>query len=96
MSNGGLVLNPPMTLSFMRMLDMFLSRLRVFNRYHTGPFNTTVKEILNVTNPSGLKVAFKVKTTSPKLYCVRPNAGILEPHETKEIQGSVLFYFWSP
>ena len=80
----------------MRMLDMFLSRLRVFNRYHTGPFNTTVKEILNVTNPSGLKVAFKVKTTSPKLYCVRPNAGILEPHETKEIQGSVLFYFWSP
>lgn len=27
-------------------------------------------------------VAFKVKTTSPKKYCVRPNAGIIKPYAT--------------
>lgn len=27
-------------------------------------------------NPTGTKLAFKVKTTSPKKYCVKPNTGI--------------------
>lgn len=31
-------------------------------------------------------VAFKVKTTSPKSYCVRPNIGILEPKSTCEFR----------
>lgn len=30
-------------------------------------------------NPTGAKQAFKVKTTSPKKYCVKPNTGIVEP-----------------
>lgn len=30
-------------------------------------------------NPTGTKLAFKVKTTSPKKYCVKPNTGIVEP-----------------
>ena len=30
-------------------------------------------------NPTGEKQAFKVKTTSPKKYCVKPNTGIVEP-----------------
>ncbi|GMY21208.1 vesicle-associated protein 1-2-like [Fagus crenata] len=29
-------------------------------------------------------VAFKVKTTSPKKYCVRPNVGIISPNTTSE------------
>lgn len=32
------------------------------------------------------QVAFKVKTTSPKKYCVRPSSGILEPGASKDIQ----------
>jgi hypothetical protein len=31
-------------------------------------------------------VAFKVKTTSPKKYCVRPSSGILEVGSSKDIQ----------
>lgn len=30
---------------------------------------------------------FKVKTTAPKQYCVRPNAGRIEPKSQVEVQG---------
>ncbi|KAM7512120.1 hypothetical protein LguiB_010995 [Lonicera macranthoides] len=39
-------------------------------------------QLRNKTNDS---VAFKVKTTNPKKYCVRPNTGIVSPHSTSEI-----------
>lgn len=44
-----------------------------------GPFNEVVTADLKLTNPSDRKVCFKVKTTAPKRYCVRPNSGVLEP-----------------
>ena len=34
---------------------------------------------MTLKNPTGDKMAFKVKTTSPKKYCVKPNTGIIEP-----------------
>ncbi|XVF56958.1 hypothetical protein PTKIN_Ptkin06aG0162900 [Pterospermum kingtungense] len=34
---------------------------------------------LTLTNNTDQYVAFKVKTTSPKKYCVRPNVGIIQP-----------------
>ncbi|XAR52522.1 hypothetical protein NMG60_11020649 [Bertholletia excelsa] len=34
---------------------------------------------IRLVNKSSKHVAFKVKTTSPKKYCVRPNTGIIEP-----------------
>ncbi|KAJ8510801.1 hypothetical protein OPV22_001235 [Ensete ventricosum] len=37
---------------------------------------------LQLTNRSDDHVAFKVKTTSPKKYCVRPSAGIILPRST--------------
>ncbi|KAK9933674.1 hypothetical protein M0R45_020856 [Rubus argutus] len=37
---------------------------------------------IQLGNRSDQYVAFKVKTTSPKKYCVRPNAGIIKPKET--------------
>ncbi|KAK6118960.1 hypothetical protein DH2020_047298 [Rehmannia glutinosa] len=37
---------------------------------------------LKVTNNTEHHVAFKVKTTSPKKYFVRPNAGIMHPWDT--------------
>ncbi|KAE8715230.1 Vesicle-associated protein 1-3 [Hibiscus syriacus] len=34
---------------------------------------------MQLTNKTGKYVAFKVKTTNPKKYCVRPNSGIVFP-----------------
>jgi len=45
-----------------------------------GPFKEVVTSYLKLVNPSEKKVAFKVKTTAPKRYCVRPNSGLLEPN----------------
>ncbi|KAJ3557818.1 hypothetical protein NM688_g1270 [Phlebia brevispora] len=50
------------------------------------PLTTHVKRTLAITNPNAQPVAFKVKTTAPKLYCVRPNSGRVEPGETAEVQ----------
>lgn len=44
-----------------------------------GPFTDVVTSSLKLTNPEERKVLFKVKTTAPKRYCVRPNSGIIEP-----------------
>ncbi|XP_060556549.1 vesicle-associated membrane protein/synaptobrevin-binding protein-like isoform X2 [Ruditapes philippinarum] len=43
-----------------------------------GPFNEVVTADLKLTNPSDKRVCFKVKTTAPKRYCVRPNSGVIE------------------
>ncbi|XP_019189007.1 PREDICTED: vesicle-associated protein 1-2 [Ipomoea nil] len=40
---------------------------------------------LQLTNKSDNYVAFKVKTTNPKKYCVRPNTGIVVPHSTCDV-----------
>ncbi|KZV42484.1 vesicle-associated protein 2-2-like [Dorcoceras hygrometricum] len=37
---------------------------------------------IHLTNVTEQYVAFKVKTTSPKKYCVRPNVGIIKPKST--------------
>ncbi|XP_041375649.1 vesicle-associated membrane protein/synaptobrevin-binding protein-like [Gigantopelta aegis] len=44
-----------------------------------GPFKEVVTAELKLSNPSEKRVCFKVKTTAPKRYCVRPNSGIIEP-----------------
>jgi hypothetical protein len=43
------------------------------------PFTVEVSQTLTIKNPNSSPVAFKVKTTAPKQYCVRPNAGRIEP-----------------
>ncbi|XP_064965636.1 vesicle-associated protein 1-1-like isoform X2 [Musa acuminata AAA Group] len=40
---------------------------------------------IQLTNKSDDYVGFKVKTTSPKKYCVRPNAGIVQPRSTCDV-----------
>ncbi|WVZ67508.1 hypothetical protein U9M48_016572 [Paspalum notatum var. saurae] len=39
---------------------------------------------VHLVNKSNEYVAFKVKTTSPKRYCVRPNTGVILPRKTCE------------
>ncbi|KTF87733.1 hypothetical protein cypCar_00047027, partial [Cyprinus carpio] len=43
------------------------------------PFTDVVTANLKLKNPSERKVCFKVKTTAPRRYCVRPNSGIIDP-----------------
>lgn len=50
-----------------------------------GPFNVPVTSYMKLTNPSEKRVMFKIKTTAPKKYCVRPNSGFLEPNCNTEI-----------
>uniref|UniRef100_A0A6G1SG24 Vesicle-associated membrane protein-associated protein A n=1 Tax=Aceria tosichella TaxID=561515 RepID=A0A6G1SG24_9ACAR len=45
-----------------------------------GPFDRVVTSYLELKNPSGERVCFKVKTTAPRRYCVRPNNGTIEPN----------------
>ncbi|MBA0558807.1 hypothetical protein Goarm_015154 [Gossypium armourianum] len=40
---------------------------------------------LQLSNKTDNHVAFKVKTTNPKKYCVRPNTGIVLPRSTCEV-----------
>ncbi|KAJ4396434.1 phosphatidylinositol-binding protein scs2 [Gnomoniopsis smithogilvyi] len=52
------------------------------------PFTVEVAQILKLRNTNKQPVAFKVKTTAPKQYCVRPNSGRIEPGH--EVEVSVL------
>lgn len=36
-------------------------------------------------NPTDQSILFKIKTTAPKRYCVRPNSGLLEPNQHLEV-----------
>ncbi|GMK54234.1 hypothetical protein CspeluHIS016_0108200 [Cutaneotrichosporon spelunceum] len=50
------------------------------------PLTQIVKRSLLIHNPNPQPVAFKVKTTAPKQYCVRPNQGRVDPGESIEVQ----------
>ena len=52
---------------------------------------------MTLTNPSERKVCFKIKTTAPKRYCVKPNSGVIDPSDTVQIAGmskSILELQW--
>ncbi|XP_024135903.1 VAMP (vesicle-associated membrane protein)-associated protein A, like [Oryzias melastigma] len=50
-----------------------------------GPFTDVVTTNLKLKNPSDRRVCFKVKTTAPRRYCVRPNSGVIDPGATVNI-----------
>lgn len=51
----------------------------------TGPFEDVVPSKLELSNTSERPVSFKVKTTAPRRYCVRPNAGVVKPYDKVEV-----------
>lgn len=53
-----------------------------------GPFNTVSTTALKLSNSGNERLAYKIKTTAPKRYCVKPNSGFLEAHATTSIQGN--------
>lgn len=54
-----------------------------------GPFTVPITSYMKITNPTETKVAYKIKTTAPKKYCVRPNGGVLDPEQSVEIAVSL-------
>jgi hypothetical protein len=54
--------------------------------FRKSPNNSTAHELLKLTNKSTGYVAFKVKTTAPKSYWVRPSTGVLKAGATAEVQ----------
>jgi len=50
-----------------------------------GPFTDVVTATLKLSNPTEKKICFKVKTTAPKRYCVRPNSGVVDPQGFVEV-----------
>lgn len=55
----------------------------------TGPLTRIVKQSIKIQNTNSTPVAFKVKTTAPKLYCVRPNSDIIPPGKTADVQSKL-------
>uniref|UniRef100_A0A7E4UME2 Major sperm protein n=2 Tax=Panagrellus redivivus TaxID=6233 RepID=A0A7E4UME2_PANRE len=51
----------------------------------TGPFTEVVTSKIRLENPTDKVVYFKVKTTAPKHYCVRPNSGLIKPSGSADI-----------
>ncbi|XP_014370065.1 vesicle-associated membrane protein-associated protein A isoform X4 [Papilio machaon] len=51
----------------------------------SGLFEQGYTTHMRLTNPSSDTVLFKIKTTAPKKYCVRPNSGVLEPNSKVDI-----------
>uniref|UniRef100_A0A0K8TP53 Putative vesicle-associated membrane protein-associated protein n=1 Tax=Tabanus bromius TaxID=304241 RepID=A0A0K8TP53_TABBR len=47
-----------------------------------GPFTRPVTTVMTLTNPTNETILFKIKTTAPRKYCVRPNFGSLEPNSS--------------
>ena len=46
----------------------------------------TIPTTIKITNSGKEETAFKVKTTAPKKYCVKPNTGFVRPGRTQMIQ----------
>ncbi|CDS12875.1 hypothetical protein LRAMOSA05059 [Lichtheimia ramosa] len=63
-------------------LQLEPSHLLSFER----PLTRMVKNHLTLENTGSEPIIFKVKTTAPKLYCVRPNVGRVDPHSKVQVE----------
>ncbi|CAF4225456.1 unnamed protein product [Rotaria sp. Silwood2] len=50
--------------------------------FSLGPFNIVSKARFQLTNTSDKRIAFVIKTTAPKRYCVKPNRNFIQPYAT--------------
>jgi len=61
-----------------------------------GPFQSAVTSSMKLRNPSEKKVCFKIKTTAPKRYCVKPNSGVVDPSSEVQIAVSLQPFEYDP
>ena len=53
---------------------------------------------MKLGNISRSKVCYRIMTTAPRRYCVRPNGGILDPGNSVDVSGgsnNIFFHFGS-
>lgn len=67
-------------------LKMPLLELVPASLYFPPPLSRPITNVLVLHNQSKVTVAFKVKTTTPKRYCVKPRWGAVQPNSSVEIQ----------
>ena len=53
----------------------------------SGLFTEPVSLELKLINPSKMRLSFKVKTTAPRAYTVRPNSGTVSPNDKTSVIG---------
>ena len=53
-----------------------------------GPFDDYVTVSLIIKNPTEKRIAFKIKTTAPRRYCVKPNSGVLDSGQSMKVNGN--------
>ena len=53
----------------------------------SGSFTEPVSVDLKLINPSKKRLSFKVKTTAPRAYTVKPNSGTVAPNDKKTLIG---------
>lgn len=61
-----------------------------------GPFDDYVSVSLTIRNPTPKRIAFKIKTTAPKRYCVKPNSGVLDPEQTMKVNVLLQPFIYDP
>jgi len=55
-----------------------LCAVQLISLFLVGPFKEPVSVVMKLTNTTEKKACFKVKTTAPKRYCVKPTTGVIE------------------
>ena len=61
---------------------------RIADTLHaSGLFTEPVSVELKLINPSKKRLSFKIKTTAPKAYTVRPNSGIVGSNDKTAVIG---------
>merc|ERR1712136_115173 len=73
----------PTTKKSTQLLEMVPNDKIIFNPPFTSV--STASLMLKNSNASSY-VAFKIKTTAPKRYCVRPNSGLLAPDDIMDVK----------
>uniref|UniRef100_A0A4X2M5G6 Vesicle-associated membrane protein-associated protein A n=1 Tax=Vombatus ursinus TaxID=29139 RepID=A0A4X2M5G6_VOMUR len=73
---------------YINFINLLLVYITYISQFISCPFTDVVTTNLKLRNPSDRKVCFKVKTTAPRRYCVRPNSGIIDPGLTVTVSGT--------
>lgn len=83
-------LDPDQTIAFERKRIMHSHASILIHKLPLkGPLTRIVKSSIHIYNDSNEPVVFKVKTTAPKTYCVRPNVGRIAPLSYLTVQGEL-------
>ena len=76
-------------------LTYFFPHIKIYYVFiFTGPFTKPVITVLKLSNPTEETVLFKIKTTAPKKYCVRPNFGHVMPHSNIKVESKYTYFHY--